>query len=323
MHSEVEEHGISVSFDVDGNIVPNIHIQVYADTPPGPGKAVVYVGQCKVTKKLYIGKHNHGRTGRSVRQDRWKPHVRNKDSPCIALKRAIQCHGSASFVWFVVEHVDEHVVAKRESLWIRSLNTIAPNGYNLLSNDDRTAPSEETLERMSAGAKRACAVPGRREAMSQQAKHQWAVTGYRDNASIKMNSFYQTDRGAELKANTSKRMKVVFSDPCVREKLSKSQKQRLEDPETKRTFVERLVGSRSNTTTKQKLSDSKIELWNSDGYRTKFLGSNDMKREAKETELLAAAVDDPVETAKLKRLFKKRERKRNFERSKRGVWESI
>lgn len=68
----------------------------------------------------------------------------------IHIKRAIKKHGKSHFVKRILEHVkDEQSAFERERHWIRALNTLHPNGYNLSAGGDGIwNPCPLTIERM-------------------------------------------------------------------------------------------------------------------------------------------------------------------------------
>lgn len=96
-----------------------------------------YVGQ--TTKKL--GK-------------RWGDHCR-LDNSCLRLKNAIQKYGKDAFdisVLEVCETIEQ--LNEREEHWIKELNTLSPNGYNLRHGGNNKLWSEEVKAKMSEGQKR-------------------------------------------------------------------------------------------------------------------------------------------------------------------------
>jgi hypothetical protein len=226
----------------------------------------------------------------------------------VALRRGIAKHGEHNFDWYVVEHVDESVVCERESFYIAALDTLAPRGYNLLSNDDRTGPSEETRQRMVSAAKLRVSKMNP-TAMSEQAKKQWAVSGYKEAASEKMIAFYKTDEGVMLKNKLSASMTQRFLNVNARLELSASHKRRLEDPETKAAFVASLSAARDNESCKQKLSNFQNALWSDDMHRSKILDMYADRRTKREETMLEEACNED-ERQRLKKLFRKREIRR-------------
>lgn len=101
---------------------------VYCLTFPNGKK---YIGQC--TRKW---------------RHRWSLHKYNK-SCCKAVHSAILKYGSANVQWEILSYADsKEELNFIESDYIRKLNTIAPNGYNLKTKDTRTVYSESTLIKM-------------------------------------------------------------------------------------------------------------------------------------------------------------------------------
>jgi group I intron endonuclease len=118
----------------------------YRDEPPGEGRGIVYVAVNIIDGMMYVGKHIHGLTGKSVASTRWKIHQSKHGKGCRRLYNAIQCHGAENFRWFVIEHLPEDLVTEYESYHISEfgLNTLSPMGYNLLDHDSSGMCSDET-----------------------------------------------------------------------------------------------------------------------------------------------------------------------------------
>ena len=92
-----------------------------------------YIGQ--TTKKVNI---------------RWLDHCRPK-SECTKLKNAIQKYGREAFEFTVIETCETiDQLNEREVHWIKELNTLSPNGYNLEVGGKNKIPCEETRKKMSA-----------------------------------------------------------------------------------------------------------------------------------------------------------------------------
>ena len=95
------------------------------------------------SSKIYIGQ-----TRRDPRR-RWMEHCWSKD--CTALKNAITKYGTENMKFEVVEECAVAMLNDREQHWIRELNTLAPNGYNLRSGGGvGESVSDESREKMSA-----------------------------------------------------------------------------------------------------------------------------------------------------------------------------
>lgn len=123
-------------------------LRIFENRPPDVGRAVIYVGVSHFTGKMYVGKHERGTEGLSVRTARWKRHEANK-SQCTAIGSACQKY---AVHWFVVDEIDAEDEVETEAAWIKDLGTMSPEGYNL--KDPRTlAFSEETRLKISMSTK--------------------------------------------------------------------------------------------------------------------------------------------------------------------------
>ncbi len=69
---------------------------------------------------------------------------------CTALKNAITKYGAENMKFEVVEECADAMLNDREQHWIKELNTLAPNGYNLRSGGGVDEFSEESKAKMSA-----------------------------------------------------------------------------------------------------------------------------------------------------------------------------
>lgn len=80
-----------------------------------------------ITKKLYVGQ-----TKRSI-QRRFKSHISeaNRNLYDTYLHRSIRKYGKENFTIELLEECNSDNISKREIFWIQTLNTKAPNGYNL------------------------------------------------------------------------------------------------------------------------------------------------------------------------------------------------
>jgi group I intron endonuclease len=118
--------------------------EIYVITSP-TGKQ--YVGQCEKTRK------NGYQSGYL---SRWKAHVREsqlinpKKAGCTYLNRAIVKYGPNSMKLEILEECSSIILDEREKYYIRNLNTMAPNGYNLTSGGQGTIElSEVTRKKIS------------------------------------------------------------------------------------------------------------------------------------------------------------------------------
>lgn len=114
-----------------------------------PNDIGIYCFYCKENKKLYIGssiclKH---------RIAQHKCMLRGNYHNNIYLQRAWNKYGEDSFKIFIVENCAEIDTTRREKLFIKNLNTLIPNGFNI--SEDTVAPmlgrkhSPESLAKIS------------------------------------------------------------------------------------------------------------------------------------------------------------------------------
>lgn len=88
--------------------------------------------------KIYIGQTVH-----SI-ESRWKGHL-SKNSCCRFLKNAIIKHGAENFKIEEIDGANNHdELNYKEWLWIHKLDSMVPNGYNLISGGNSRIPSIET-----------------------------------------------------------------------------------------------------------------------------------------------------------------------------------
>ncbi len=117
----------------------------------------VYMLEHVATGRRYIGK--------SIDVERRvKAHLSLNEPNCVRLHNAIAKHGAAAFTWNLLEEcADDADAVEREVVWIRSLQTQSPNGFNLTAGGEGSsgmkrpginvgrALSAETRAKISAG----------------------------------------------------------------------------------------------------------------------------------------------------------------------------
>lgn len=109
---------------------------VYVITHTSSGKK--YVGQ--TTGKAYV---------------RWSSHCSRKCGCKSVIKSAILKHGRPAFTFAVVDIAESREqLDHKEKFWIKTLNTISPNGYNIeLGGSSGSKCSDETRAKISASMK--------------------------------------------------------------------------------------------------------------------------------------------------------------------------
>lgn len=108
----------------------------------------------KITNKIN-GKAYVGQTSAKNPRDRWSAH---KSRGCGAGRSAIKCaiekHGAENFEFIVLHKAESREELDRlEKLNIKDLNTLAPNGYNLMDGGSAPVHSEETKKKLSIAGK--------------------------------------------------------------------------------------------------------------------------------------------------------------------------
>ena len=98
---------------------------------------------------LVNGKQYVGQTIRTI-EDRWGNHL-CKNSGCTAMRRAIEKYGKESFEIHEIDSAKtQSELDSKERFWIRELNTLSPNGYNLTSGGDHVTFTDETKDKLRA-----------------------------------------------------------------------------------------------------------------------------------------------------------------------------
>lgn len=113
-------------------------------------KSNIYVFTNKINGKQYVGQTINI-------EDRYKQHrkdSKNKDKkPNSIFYRAIRKYGFDNFDFKVIEtDIDISEIHEREKFWIKELNTMKPNGYNLTEGGEGTfgyRHTEESKKKMS------------------------------------------------------------------------------------------------------------------------------------------------------------------------------
>lgn len=117
----------------------------------------IYEIRCSVTTKRYIGQTvsyvlNHGKLRRYGMARRLISHFSeaksSKKNQCSYLNNAIRKYGTDKFSVHLIEICNQDISDVREAHFINERNTLAPNGYNLLTMSCTTLPSTELRSRI-------------------------------------------------------------------------------------------------------------------------------------------------------------------------------
>jgi len=109
-----------------------------------PRHGIIYKITNRINGKCYIGQTV------GTLKNRWRCHVSDKHSCCTYLKRAIQKYGKESFkVEELSAASNQEDLNDLEEQFIKDLNCLAPNGYNLRTGGKVSKMSEVTKRRFS------------------------------------------------------------------------------------------------------------------------------------------------------------------------------
>lgn len=252
---------------------------------------VVYLLIDGTNDKEYVGQ-----TTRTV-EERFKEHKFGNQY----VDNAIRKHGADMFTTAILK-----VCYSREELdhwethFIKSRNTLAPNGYNLTEGGEGGSPSEETIEKIRESALNFYDLhPERRDEISVEQKARFSDPEERAKAAERTRkSFEDPERVAKHSASQKKRFEnpderqkvadgvsrhfskpgereaqsvrisAYFDTPGAREKNGAAQKKRFEDPEERRKVAIGVLkflaenGSRAQTDeTKDKIRVKRLAYW--------------------------------------------------------------
>jgi group I intron endonuclease len=110
----------------------------------------IYLITCQINNKKYIGQVT--KTKKRNYLKRWEEHLNeSKGNPkigCIILNNAINKYGSQNFKITVLEKCSIEKLDELEIHYIKKLNTLEPNGYNIRTGGKDGKHSDESRQRM-------------------------------------------------------------------------------------------------------------------------------------------------------------------------------
>lgn len=111
---------------------------------------IIYSAFCTANGKYYVGQ-TIGTL--NARKNEHHCAARTNSDECLAFHKAIRKYGRDSFAWSIVQEIfsgqDELNLA--EIFWIKALNSLSPNGYNLREGGNSGGRlSEETKQKIAA-----------------------------------------------------------------------------------------------------------------------------------------------------------------------------
>lgn len=148
------------------------------------------------------GKKYIGQTSRGTRQ-RWKEHCNMNNKRCPILKKAITKYGADNFVIKQLERTNNKVKANElEEFYIKKLNTLIPNGYNMSEKGNGMPPGFKQTDKT-------------KKAISENKKEYYKISKNREDQSKRMRKFYNTEEGKHLQSERA----LLQNKPEIKEKI--------------------------------------------------------------------------------------------------------
>ena len=191
----------------------------------------VYTITNKGSGKVYMGQTTR------LAGERWYKHAWATEGS--AISAAIKKYGVEAFEFSVIDNAENlDQLNHKEKFWIDRLNSMSPNGYNLLQGGKNRTPSEETRRKQSEAKKGKRALPEHVEkrAAALRAK-EWTP---------------------EQKAAMSKRASEFRHSDSTKTIMSEKRKAYLATPEGIAQLVASLTGLKRSDAVKEKMSLAKI-----------------------------------------------------------------
>lgn len=115
---------------------------------------VIYYLYCKTSKKGYVGQAMNYTSGNKKwgAIGRWNSHVieatKSRKDHCVILNQAIRKYGSNDFTVTTLGEFPIPELNEQEVVYIKKMNTLTPNGYNLTTGGNKTQMSEISKDKM-------------------------------------------------------------------------------------------------------------------------------------------------------------------------------
>lgn len=139
----------------------------------------------KINNKQYIGQTTKERASDRFSQHRYLARHLDMEKSNSYLHRAMNIYGVNNFIFEIIEKIDNSLLNEREQYWIKQLNTLAPNGYNLTSGGEgtqkfsRSQSIEEKEKRKKSNQQFYKNHPEAREQLVQRTRKLWEDENYR------------------------------------------------------------------------------------------------------------------------------------------------
>jgi len=220
-------------------------------------EGIIYIATNLINKKQYVGQTTRGL------QERMRKHFYT--NRCPKFHNALKFYGKENFKWFFFEWPMDDLDYP-EVFWQTTLNTLTPNGYNLITCGNKNKKfSEESKKKMSDAHK---GIP-----LSEETKRKMSeVQKGKVLSNETKKKISDSRKGIVYSVETIKKMKEAKMGEKnsrfgkkhtieTRRKMSKSRKGIVYSAETKRKMAISQTGKRHSEETKQKMSVSQKNRW--------------------------------------------------------------
>ncbi|AGE56676.1 GIY-YIG catalytic domain-containing endonuclease [Acanthocystis turfacea Chlorella virus NE-JV-2] len=257
--------------------------------------------QKKCIYYIHFRTSNKGYVGQTIAFERRMKEHQKPDSGCRYLKHAIQCHGFEDCEITIIEtDLEQEDANDLETFYIKELNTLVPNGYNINEGGNCAPMLQETKDILAEFARSRWADPEFREKQiaimntdEYKEKHRanstkmWEDPEFRDKMSIKLKEVWTIEEYRDKMSNImrekwetqSYRQKVIdalnksWENPDMRKRAAERTRNMWQDPEFRKKAVE---GTRlACNTAEMKLirSENAKELWSDEQFKAKQMAT--------------------------------------------------
>lgn len=149
-----------------------------------------------INEKIYIGQTTKERPTDRFSQHRYLANHPEQETSISYLHRAMTKEGIEHFFFEIIEEIPNEKLNERERFWIKELNTLTPNGYNMTEGGEGTSgysrpqSEEEKQKRSLSNIQYYIDHPEAKEELSKRTKKLWQDEDYRKRVTESNKKFY-------------------------------------------------------------------------------------------------------------------------------------
>ena len=259
-------------------------------------------GRIYLLTNVLDGMRYVGRTKQSLK-DRIRGHLRKND--CRYIYNALTKHGFENFrLEELAVAYDKAELIRLEGEFVERLNTLSPNGYNLIKPGDKVEPSEETRQLLSDAMVKRFADPAALERLSKDVKKVRSTPESKVRTSLASKAAWMN---SDTRAKRERSRKEFWQKPEAHEAASKLMLERCKDPEYVSRMTAAVIAYRSTPAAREAHSELMKASWADPSFREKMTASlqelaDDPKRAAERSAKITAALhkryEDPTQRRK-------------------------